>query len=169
MHAIKHWADRILATTCIILCGLLVVVVTWQVVGRFFFNSAGAVSEELAKIMFVWFVLLGAALLFGEKGHMAIEIGLDVMSKRNQTIFQIIISILILGFVSSILLMGGVDAVQRTMRQTNAAIPFIKTGQIYFALPISGAFSVFYCFYNIWNDFKALLAMNGDQSSEMEG
>nr|WP_319513590.1 TRAP transporter small permease [uncultured Cohaesibacter sp.] len=169
MHAIKRWADRILATTCIILCGLLVVAVTWQVVGRFFFNSSGAFSEELSKIMFVWFVLLGAALLFGEKGHMAIEIGLDIMSPRNQRIFQIIISLLILGFVTSILLVGGVDAVNRTMRQTNAAIPFIRTGQIYLALPLSGAFSVFYCFYNIWYDFKALAGMDKDQSSKMEG
>ena len=169
MHAIKRWADRILATVCICLCGFLVVAVTWQVVGRFFFNSSGAVSEELAKIMFVWFVLLGAALLFGEKGHMAIELGLDMMSPKKQTIFQIIISLLILGFVTSILLIGGIDAVQRTMRQTNAAIPFIRTGQIYFALPLSGAFSVFYCLYNIWNDFKSLSSMSGEQASKLEG
>ncbi|WP_119310053.1 TRAP transporter small permease [Cohaesibacter haloalkalitolerans] len=169
MHAIKRWADRILATTCTILCGLLVIAVTWQVIGRFFFNSSGAVSEELAKIMFVWFVLLGAALLFGEKGHMAIEFGLDIMPPRTQTIFQIIISILILGFIASILLIGGIDAVQRTMRQTNAAIPYIKTGQIYLALPLCGGFSVFYCLYNIWNDFRTLVGMNQDQPSKMEG
>nr|WP_321462165.1 TRAP transporter small permease [uncultured Cohaesibacter sp.] len=169
MHAIKRWADRILATTCIVLCGLLVIAVTWQVIGRFFFNASGAVSEELAKIMFVWAVLLGAALLFGEKGHMAIELGLDMMSARNQTIFQIIISLLILGFVTSILLIGGIDAVDRTMRQTNAAIPFIKTGQIYLALPLSGAFSVFYCFYNIWIDFKSLTGTGQGQTSKMEG
>lgn len=157
MYTIKTWIDRLLASICIVLCGFLTVAVTWQVVGRFLFNSAGAISEELAKIMFVWLVLLGAALLFGERGHMSIEIFVDaVASPRRKKILQIITNALILCFVAGILLFGGIDAVQRTMRQTNAAIPFIRTGQIYMALPLCGAFSVYYCLYNIWTDARAL-------------
>ncbi|MET3600642.1 TRAP transporter small permease [Martelella mangrovi] len=153
MHTIKLWVDRFLATICIALCGLLTFVVTWQVVNRYVFSGAGALTEELAKIMFVWLVLLGAALLFGEKGHMNIGIVVDAFaSPRRKAVFQIATDVLILLFVVGILLIGGLDAVDRTMRQTNAAIPFLRTGQIYMALPICGAFSAFYCLYNIWND-----------------
>ncbi|TCT32669.1 TRAP-type C4-dicarboxylate transport system permease small subunit [Martelella mediterranea] len=158
MHTIKLWIDRFLATICITLCGLLTFVVTWQVINRYIFSGAGAMTEELAKIMFVWLVLLGSALLFGEKGHMNIGIFVEAFSsQRLKGLFQLSTDVLILLFVVAILLIGGLDAVDRTMRQTNAAIPFLKTGQIYLALPLSGAFSAFYCLYNIWNDIRALL------------
>nr|WP_272213605.1 TRAP transporter small permease [Marinicella sp. W31]MDC2879566.1 TRAP transporter small permease [Marinicella sp. W31] len=167
MHTIKLWVDRFLATTCITLCGLLTVIVTWQVVSRYVFSSAGALTEELAKIMFVWLVLLGAALLFGEKGHMNIGIFVDAFSSaRLKGVFHLTADILILLFVVAILLIGGLDAVDRTMRQTNAAIPFLRTGQIYLALPICGAFSAYYCLYNIWNDIRALLRPANTQSVE---
>ncbi|WP_373236389.1 TRAP transporter small permease [Cohaesibacter celericrescens] len=168
MHVCKLWIDRFLAFVCIVLCGSLTIIVTWQVVGRFVFSAAGAQSEELAKIMFVWLVLLGAALLFGEKGHMSIEILVDYFSSRWKTIFQIITSVLILLFVASILLIGGFDAVQRTMRQTNAAIPYISTGQIYIALPLCGAFSIFYCIYNIWTDIKVLVKSKAENTPSRE-
>ena len=169
MHTIKLWVDRLLATICITLCGLLTVVVTWQVVNRYVFSGAGAMSEELAKIMFVWLVLLGAALLFGERGHMNIGLFVEAFSSpRWKASFQIATDVLILLFVVGILLIGGLDAVDRTMRQTNAAMPFLRTGQIYIALPLCGAFSAFYCLYNIWNDILAFLRPVNAQSAEGE-
>lgn len=169
MHTIKLWVDRFLATICIILCGLLTFVVTWQVVNRYVFNGAGAMSEELAKIMFVWLVLLGAALLFGERGHMNIGLVVEAFSSaRWKATFQIATDVLILLFVVAILLIGGLDAVDRTMRQTNAAMPFLRTGQIYLALPLSGAFSAFYCLYNIWNDILSLIRPANAEGVERE-
>ena len=167
MLFIKTWADRILAWICIVLCGLLVIVVTWQVVARFGFNSPGAQSEELSKLMFVWLVLFAAALLFGEKGHMNVGIICDSLPVRWNLACQILTSVLIMAFCLVILVYGGANAVERTMRQTNAAIPYITTGQIYLALPICGLFSTFYCLFNIWNDARALLTL-GSKMRERE-
>lgn len=167
MERIKLWADRILALFCIVLCGGFTVTVTWQVVARFLFNSPGAQSEELAKIMFVWLVLFATALLFGEKGHMNIGIVCDKLPRRANLACQILTSLVILGFAWFILLMGGADAVGRTMFQTNAAMPFITTGQIYAALPVCGAFTIFYCIYNIMQDIKTFIA--DGQSADREG
>ena len=100
---------------------------------------------------------------------MAIEIGVDMMPKRCKGVSQIVTSLLILGFAAGILLIGGLDAVDRTMRQTNAAIPMLRTGQIYIALPLCGAFTVFYCLYNIWTDTVALIKGNRDTASSQEG
>ena len=158
MQRIKVWADRILALCCIVLCAGFTVTVTWQVVARFLFNSPGAPSEELAKIMFVWLVLFATALLFGEKGHMNIGIVCDRLPRRLNLTCQILTSLVILGFATFILLLGGLDAVDRTSFQTNAAMPFITTGQIYAALPICGAFTIFYCVYNIVEDVKKFIA-----------
>lgn len=158
MELIKRWADRILALCCIVLCAGFTVTVTWQVVARFLFNSPGAQSEELAKIMFVWLVLFATALLFGEKGHMNIGIVCDKLPRKANLACQIATSLVVLGFAWFILLQGGLDAVGRTIFQTNAAMPFITTGQIYAALPICGGFTIFYCIYNIVQDVKKFIA-----------
>lgn len=158
MERIKGWADRILALCCIVLCAGFTVTVTWQVVARFLFNSPGAQSEELAKIMFVWLVLFATALLFGERGHMNIGIVCDKLPRKLNLTCQILSSLVILAFAVGILLVGGWDAVNRTIFQTNAAMPFITTGQIYAALPICGGFTVFYCVYNIFVDIRKFIA-----------
>ncbi len=169
METIKRRVDQILASCCILLCGLLTVIVTWQVVARYLFNSPGAQSEELAKILFVWLTLFAAALLFGEKGHMNIGILSDALPARWNISLQILSSVLILIFCVAILVLGGWDAVGRTMRQTNAAMPFLTTGQIYMALPICGLFSSFYCIYNIIVDVQRLAAVKSGESPQQEG
>lgn len=166
MERIKLWADRILALFCIVLCAGFTVTVTWQVVARFLFNSPGAQSEELAKIMFVWLVLFATALLFGEKGHMNIGIVCDRLPRKLNLACQILTSLVILGFAMFILLLGGVDAVNRTIFQTNAAMPFITTGQIYAALPICGGFTIFYCVYNIVRDVRTFIADGASANRE---
>lgn len=169
METIKRRVDQILAFCCILLCGLLTVVVTWQVAARYLLNSPGAQSEELAKIMFVWLTLFAAALLFGEKGHMNIGIICDALPTRWNISFQILASVLILVFCVAILVIGGWDAVGRTMRQTNAAIPYLTTGQIYLALPICGVFSSFYCIYNIVTDVRRLTGFISGDRPQQEG
>lgn len=169
METIKRRIDQILAYSCILLCGLLTVVVTWQVVARYLLNSPGAQSEELAKIMFVWLTLFSAALLFGEKGHMNIGLLCDALSPRWNIALQVLTSVLILVFCLAILVVGGWDAVGRTMRQTNAAIPYLTTGQIYLALPICGLFSSFYCIYNIVTDLRRLTGATSGDRPQQEG
>ncbi len=169
METIKRRVDQILALCCILLCGLLTVVVTWQVAARYLLNSPGAQSEELAKIMFVWLTLFAAALLFGEKGHMNIGLLCDALPTRWNISFQILSSVLILMFCVAILVVGGWDAVGRTMRQTNAAIPYLSTGQIYLALPLCGVFSSFYCIYNIVTDVRRLKNFISGERPQQEG
>lgn len=169
METIKRRVDQILALSCILLCGLLTVVVTWQVAARYLLNSPGAQSEELAKIMFVWLTLFSAALLFGEKGHMNIGLLCDALPIRWNISLQVLTSVLILIFCLAILVVGGWDAVVRTMRQTNAAIPYLTTGQIYLALPICGVFSSFYCIYNIVTDVRRLTGAMSGSRPQQEG
>ena len=169
METIKRRVDQILALSCILLCGLLTVVVTWQVAARYLLNSPGAQSEELAKIMFVWLTLFTAALLFGEKGHMNIGLLCDALPIRWNISLQVLTSVLILIFCFAILVVGGWDAVGRTMRQTNAAIPYLTTGQIYLALPICGVFSCFYCIYNIVTDVQRLKGFISGERPQQEG
>lgn len=156
MKKMKELLDKVLATCCMVLCGMLVVLVTWQVVTRFVLKNPSAVTEELANITFVWLVLFATALLFGEKGHMNIGIIPEKVSKKTALVFSIISEIATTIFASWILLKGGALIVSRAISQTNAAMPFLSTGEIYMAIPICGVCTVFYGIYNIMNDSKKL-------------
>ncbi len=74
MHRAKGWLDKTLSAICIGLFALLVVIVTWQVFTRQVLNDPSAWSETLARYVFIWLGLLGSALVFGERGHIAIDL-----------------------------------------------------------------------------------------------
>lgn len=148
MAAIKHALDKILAALCIGLFGFLVLLVTWQVVTRFVFNDPSVISEELAKYCFVWLVLFGAAYVFGEKGHMAIEFVKDRLPGNLRRGAEVLIEITVIVFSALVLVIGGYKATALAWTQLSAALQ-IPVGYLYAAIPASGIFIIFYCIYNV--------------------
>lgn len=149
MEIIKNALDKILATICTILFSGMVVLVTWQVITRFFFNNPSAISEELAKYGFVWLVLFGAAFVFGENGHMAIDFIKDKFPRTLQMITEVFIEVVIFAFSALILVKGGFAATSLAWNQMNASLN-LPMGYLYLAIPLSGVFTMYYCVYNIY-------------------
>lgn len=149
MEAIKKILDKILSTICVVIFGALVVLVTWQVFTRFILNNPSVFSEELAKYCFVWLVLFGAAFVFGENGHMRIEFIQDLFPKRLKMVTQVFIEMSIILFSALVLLSGGLTTTKIAWTQMSAALK-VPVGYLYAAMPISGAFIIFYCVYNIY-------------------
>jgi TRAP-type C4-dicarboxylate transport system permease small subunit len=52
---------------------VMVVLVFGNVVLRYAFNSGFAAAEELARLMFVWLIFLGAILALRRHGHLGVE------------------------------------------------------------------------------------------------
>ena len=153
---IKRLFDSILKMLCIILCGAMVILVSWQVISRFVLQDPSAISEELANICFVWMALLGAALLYGEKGHMNINFIPEKIGPYWSNVLLIISELFTLAMAIFVLTYGGYNIANNAMTQTNAAMLWLKIGQIYSVVPISGVFIVFYAFYNILNSIIVL-------------
>jgi TRAP-type C4-dicarboxylate transport system permease small subunit len=148
LAVIKKYLDKILGAFCAALFGFLVLLVTWQVFTRFVLDNPSVISEELAKIIFVWLVLFGSALVFGERGHMAIEFVKDKLPPKIKGLTEIFIEVVIFGFTIVVLVWGGLIATQMTMSQLSAALQ-VPVGYLYSAMPISGFLILFYCIYNI--------------------
>lgn len=153
MVKIKNMLDKVLSSICIIMFVFLVVLVTWQVFTRLVLNNPSTFSEELAKIVFVWLSLFGAAYVFGERGHMNISFVRDKMSPKVGFVVDIIVEITIFLFASLVLVYGGYLQSVKSMSQSSPALP-VSVGQIYLALPISGLIIMFYSIYNIYDFFK---------------
>lgn len=153
MNVFKTLLDKVLATLCVILFSFLVLLVTWQVITRFVLNDPSVVSEDLAKYCFVWLVLFGAAYVFGERGHMAIEFVRDKFPAKWQLLAGILSEMVIITFAALVLVFGGYKATSLAWTQLSASLQ-IPIGYLYAAMPVSGAFIIFYCLYNIFSLFS---------------
>ncbi|MFA9396997.1 MAG: TRAP transporter small permease [Clostridiaceae bacterium] len=158
MKQVKRILDKILGGICVLLFASLTCTVFWQVISRYALKKPSAITEELAKIIFVWMVLIAAAFLFGEVGgHMNIGIIEEKAGPKRKDLLNLISQIVIFIFALFVLVLGGSKAVINGLMQSNAAISSITTGQIYMALPICGVFTIFYTLYYIVEDVRNLV------------
>ena len=65
MEKLKAIIDKFLIISCEVMCGIMVILVTWQVFTRYVLVHPSNITEELSKIIFVWMTLFAAALLYG--------------------------------------------------------------------------------------------------------
>lgn len=148
MDRIKTGLDRALGAFCVALFGLLVVVVAWQVFSRQVLDSPSGWSEELAKYVFVWLSLFGAALVFGERGHIVVDIAITRAPAAAQRVVGMLMQLAILAFAGLVLIYGGTMLATNTWSIAVAGLP-AAVGPLYLALPISGVLIAFYTVYHL--------------------
>ncbi|NME35517.1 MULTISPECIES: TRAP transporter small permease [Fusobacterium] len=148
MEKIKNILDKIIEKFCIVIMGVMTLLVTWQVITRYFFNNPSIVTEQTSQYLFVWLVMYGSAYVFGKREHMQISFVRDLASPPIRKIIDIIQEIIITIFVITVMIYGGYFSSLRQMGQLDAALQ-IPMGVVYSAIPISGIFIIFYAILNI--------------------
>lgn len=148
LHKIRSVVDTVLSTLCAVFFGLMVIVGTYQIVTRYFFNAPSTVSEELLTYSFTWMALLASAYVFGKRDHMRMGFVADKVTGTKRKVLEIAIECLILLFAMSVMVYGGFNIQQLTMTQITASLG-IPMGYVYTVLPLSGLLIVFYCIVNI--------------------
>lgn len=143
----KQRVDLAVAYFCIALVGVMTVLVTYQVVTRYLFNSPSAVSEVLSRYLFIWLVLIGSAYVFGLREHMAITFMRDRMPQNVRILMEMLGELATAAFALLVLTVGGYIGMNRQMGQLDSALQ-IPVGVIYAAIPLCGALTLFYCLYN---------------------
>lgn len=149
MEKIRNTVDKILETILILLMGLSVLNVLWQVATRFILQNPSSYTEEIARFLLIWIGLLGAAYGMGKKIHLAIDILKQKVNEKIRRRLDIVINAFILLFALAVMVIGGSHLVNLTfqLEQISAALQ-IKLGYVYLAVPLSG---LLMCFYSIEN------------------
>ncbi|NYI42663.1 TRAP transporter small permease [Demequina lutea] len=148
MNAFKNALDRILTWVCVALFAVLVVDVSYQVFVRQVLNQPSGWSEVLATYLFIWLGLFGSALMFGERGHIAVDFAVRKLPEKVQIVVAVIVQLAILTFISLVLVWGGFRVVGLSWDQNLPGLP-VNVGPLYLALPISGIVTVFYTLYHL--------------------
>ena len=150
MNVIKNKVDVIIKWALIVLMGISVLNVLWQVFSRFILNNPSSFTEELARYLLIWLGLLGAGYVTGKKMHLAIDFFVNKLSSAKKKYVELFISSSIFLFALFVMVIGGINLVSLTLylEQISASLQ-IQLGYVYLVLPISGVLIMFYSAINI--------------------
>lgn len=145
LYRVKSTVDLVLGWALVVLMGLAVLNVLWQVTTRFLLNNPSSFTDELARYLLIWVGLFGAAYATGKRAHLAIDLLRTKLRGRSVHYHGILLGVFVAAFALFVMVVGGVRLVSLSflLGQTSAALR-IPLGVVYLAMPASGALIVFY-------------------------
>jgi len=137
--------DAITRITLIILMGLLVIDVVWQVFSRYILNAPSTFTDELARFLLIWVSLLGIAYYSGQNLHIAIDVLPNHLKPKSRLKLNVFVKILIIAFVLLVLVFGGGMMVYTTFVHMQLTPTLqIPMAFIYLIGPLSGLLITYY-------------------------
>jgi len=142
---LRRKVDKILANILIFIMSVMVINVLWQVFTRYIMGDPSSFTDELARYLMIWIGILGAAYVSGKNMHVAINVLPEKFSKSTQKKIAIFVDILIIVFVFSALIIGGIRLVyiSYTLGQHSPSLQ-IPLAVVYLVLPLSGLLIIYY-------------------------
>lgn len=146
METIKKGLDQLLKWVSVILFAALVIIVAWQVITRTA-GDASTWAEEGARYSFVWLAFFASALVFSEKGHIAVDFLVRRQPLARQKVTAVIAQVAIMALAVLVFIWGGIRAANRSWGQQLSSLPG-TVGYMYTVLPITGVLVLFYAIYH---------------------
>ncbi len=126
---VTHAVEKVL-TYVLGLCVLVMLLLVFgNVVLRYGFNSGITVSEEVARMSFVWLIFLGTIIAFRTKQHLGVNMLLDRLPVMAQKIIHILRQLIIM-WVLWLMIEGGWD---QTIIGINNTLPVTGWSQALFS------------------------------------
>ena len=132
-----HLLARGEAAALIVLVSVMTVVVFLQVIYRYALTQPLYWSEEVARYLFVWISIVGAALGLQKRGHFGLDLFYRMLPNKGRRFLQFIIYLL-MGVVVLVILVQGISLVEKTSLQESPAMG-ISMGWAYACLPVGAA------------------------------
>lgn len=139
-----------------VLCVLLVAVTSVafaQVVCRYFLHYSLSWSEELARFLFMWITLLGAAYGFKTKSHFSLVFIVNRFGLRLQRIIGgfvvVMCCVFLIIFIVKAIEFIWVVAIHQIApgTQMNMALPYLS-------VPVGGLLMLFYILQGWWHEYR---------------
>jgi len=141
---LKRTLENILAHLLVVLMGLMVLNVLWQVFSRYVIGEPSAFTDELARFLMIWLGLLGTAYVSAKNGHVAIDVLAKRASAKNQKLLKRVVSGFIILFCLAAMVTGGGWLVYTTyeLKQLSPALG-LPLAYVYIVIPLSGLIVVY--------------------------
>lgn len=137
MKAVLHGLHRLLSGLLVVTVAILVVPVTLQVVSRYTeLVPAYIWTEELARFLFIWMVMLGAMIGVREGTHFEVDVW-PSMGPRANALLRLVSQVFVLVF-AVVFLWWGIEFTRFGWDQLSE-IAELPMWTIFIAWPIAGA------------------------------
>lgn len=133
---IIHFVESIFEHLGMLFLGAMTVIITYQVICRYFFDRTPSWSEEVALLLMVWMGFIGLALGVIKGVHISIEFFVSVLPTKLQKVIHVVDQLLV-GLFGLTLLIYGYQLVQRTMSSKLPATGW-PAATLYGLVPFSG-------------------------------
>jgi TRAP-type C4-dicarboxylate transport system permease small subunit len=143
------------AATILMIFGILVATLM-QVIWRYVFNSPFMWTEELARDLGIWLVMLSVSVVLKEKRHL----GFDIMPEKWKPALDLITNAAVL-FFSISLFVSSIHFVQVSAGRESPAIR-MPLWILYSALPVGLALLLIFAVHGSIRDIRALRKPRGD-------
>jgi len=165
MATLTKVVNGVLVTVIVAVFSVLVAGVVWQVFSRYILGTPSTVTDEMARFMFMWVGLLGAAYTLGQRRHLAIDFLSSSLSDRSKRAVDMLITACIGSFAALVMVYGGTQLVVRTLvsGQVSPALR-LPMGYVYVAIPFSGLAILYFCI-----DFFRDILRNGRGPNDKVG
>ncbi len=148
--SLREKTDKILESVLVVLMGLLVIDVLWQVTSRYILVNPSSFTTELAGYLMIWVGILGAAYVAGRNEHLAIDLLVQRSSPRRKKRLLILINLMIMLFSIFVMIVGGTWLVYtRFLLDVRSADLQLPLGYVYLVVPVSGLLITYYGYDNI--------------------
>lgn len=139
--ALFRGVSALLRAFMIGILAVMSVLIVYQVLSRYIFNSPSNVTDELLRYSLIWMGILGATLCFIVGQHLNLPLLYDKFSPRGQLCAQAFITVsnIALGFI---ILAGGVIAFEKNYEIMTPIMGF-RIGALQSVLVIAGILIVF--------------------------
>ena len=145
MNLIENRLNTILEKILVVILGVMVINVSWQVFSRYVLANPSSFTDELARYLMIWLGVMGTAYVSGKRLHVAIDILPDKLSPKREVKLKKIINLIIILFATLIFVVGGSNLVYLSyiLGQKSAALQ-IPLYVVYLCIPLSGLCIVFF-------------------------
>ena len=146
---------RALEWVVVLLFAALTLDVLWGVFSRYVLGLQSRWTEEVAIYVLVWVSLLGAALVYRDRGHLGVDYFVGRLPKNVERLVAIFAEFTVLVFAAFALCYGGLRLVQQNLEadQVTPALG-VKVGLLYMAAPLCGLFFVIFAIEHLLRLFR---------------
>ena len=144
---------------CLLCMAVIIVSLSGQIFARYVFNIPLQYTDDMAEISLVWLGFIGAALLFHERGHIAVGIMQELLGDIANAVRRILIALMTIGALALVVIQ--INQVMPTMsRITYGSLPtipyFSKFWALFIPLGIGSLITIFFAGLNIAQDVQRL-------------
>lgn len=136
LNVISDGINQKVKKLCSILLMVMTAIIVIQVFYRYIIGTSLSWSEEIARYIFIWIIMLGASIGVKESFHVAVTIIVQKLSEKARCTVDTILNLL-LGIVGLIMTFYGYSLARTVAIQLSPAVR-ISMFWVYLSVPVSG-------------------------------